>query len=206
MIKGALSRTFCLEFDAAAPLWARGFLARSVGRVRVQQVRAYLDHQADHHGYSKRRLPPVHRFRAESEKELTATHSAFDLSHHVVFGTRYRRGVFGSQSGEALINYWRVVADKRGFAIDAATVLPDHIHLMVRIVPKMSMESAALALMNNAQHWVGRRCPEILLHARVEQLWQPSAYAGTCGQVTTALVKSFLDRDARQAGVEGTTN
>lgn len=66
--------------------------------------------------------------------------------------------------------------------------------MLIRTVPKMTIEAAALALMNNAQHWIGRRFPHMLLSAGVDQLWQPSAYAGTCGKVTTALVKSFLSR------------
>ena len=63
-----------------------------------------------------------------------------------------------------------------------------------RTVPKMGIEAAALALMNNAQHWIGRRFPQMLLRAGIDQLWQPSAYAGSRGEVTTALVKSFLSQ------------
>ena len=49
------------------------------------------------------------------------------------------------------------VAAKRRFAIDRMSVLPDHVHLILRTVPKMSIEACALALMNNAQHWMTQR-------------------------------------------------
>lgn len=91
--------------------------------------------------------------------------------------------------------YWLKVAAKRGFALDQASVLPDHVHLIVRITPKMSIEECALILMNNGQYFVGTKYPERLIEAKIDQLWQPSAYAGTCGELSTALLKSFLESE-----------
>ena len=195
-VKTNLSRELGLRFQLQAPVWADGFLARSAGRVRIEAVKHYLDSQTEHHGYAGRANAPVFRFVAKPPKLLTAAHSAFDLSHHVVLVTRYRRGIFGSRIGSEFLEYWERVATKKGFAIDRATVLPDHIHLLVRIAPKLSIEECVLALMNNGQHWFGKHNPQLLAKAGVNQLWEPSAYAGTSGKVTTALVKSFLSRDA----------
>ena len=126
---------------------------------------------------------------------LAVAHGSFDLKHHLVFATRFRRGVFDSGLGEALVRYWLKVAEKRRFALDQASVLPDHVHMIVRIKPKMSIEECALLLMNNGQHFVGTRYPERLIEAKVDQLWQASAYAGTCGELSTALLKSFLESE-----------
>jgi len=194
-LKGNLSGLLGPEFRVQPPMWADGFLGRSVGRVRIDAVKKYLENQAEHHGYNCRSHPPVFRYRAEQPKALAAAHTVFDLSHHIVLATRYRCGMFGSRIGEELLRYWLAVAHKRGFAIDAATVLPDHVHLIVRIVPKMSVESCALALMNNGQSWYAKHFSSLLVGAEVDRLWQPSAYVGTCGELTTALLKSFLRTD-----------
>jgi len=194
-VKTNLSRELGAHFRLQAPMWADGFLARSVGRVRIDAVRNYLDSQSEHHGYAGRVLSPVFRFVAKNPAALTAAHSVFDLNHHIVLATQSRRGIFGSRVGSELVEYWQRVAAKKAFAIDRATVLPDHVHMLVRIVPKMSIENCVLALMNNAQHWFGRHYAELLVQGALTQLWQASAYAGTNGTVTTALVKSFLSRD-----------
>ena len=123
---------------------------------------------------------------------LTAAHASFDLNHHLVFATRYRVGIFDSASGEALSRYWLRVASRRGFAIDRVSIVPDHVHLLVRILAKMSIEECALSLLNNGQHFVSKQFPRLLVHAGVKGLWQASAYAGTCGRITTALMKKFL--------------
>jgi putative transposase len=100
--------------------------------------------------------------------------------------------VFGSQLGERLCEYWLRVAAKRGFAIDQVTVLPDHVHLLLRMPPRLAIQECTLSLMNNAQHFIGRQFPEALIQAKVEHLWRPSAFAGTRGKMTTALLKQFL--------------
>jgi putative transposase len=191
-LKGRSSAALCPEFRITPPLWARGYLARSVGRVRLGAVKKYLDRQAEHHGYSKRVLSPVYRFRTSEKKPLATAHSTFDLSHHVVLETSFRRGVFHYRTAEALVNYWLGVTDYQGFAVDRATILPDHVHLIVRITPKLCIEQAVLSLMNNGQYFIAKHFPGELIQAKIDQLWLPSAYVGTCGELTTALLKAFL--------------
>ena len=41
-LKSNVSREFCSEFGLESPSWATGYLARSVGRVRIQAVKQYL--------------------------------------------------------------------------------------------------------------------------------------------------------------------
>src|SRR5262245_52798194 len=171
-IKANSARIFGAQFAMTPPLWGRGFLARSVGHVRLGVVKEYINGQAEHHGYDKRVRPPVSRYSDEESVTLTAAHATFELNHHLVFATRYRRGVFDSALGEALIQYWRRVASARGFAIDRVTLVPDHAHLLVRIAPKMSIEECALALLNNGRRFVGQRSPEALIRVKIEQLWQ----------------------------------
>jgi REP element-mobilizing transposase RayT len=97
--------------------------------------------------------------------------------------------------GSGLVAYWLSVAQKHGFAIDEATVLPDHLLMLIRLAPTISMEECALSLMNNGQYWMSKQHPKALVREGMEQVWQPSAYAGTCGKVTTAQVKAFLGRE-----------
>jgi putative transposase len=155
-------------------------------------VRHYLEQQGVHHGYEPRIRPPIHRYRAPAKVELYSAHASFDLTHHLVFSTAYRKTIFDSSVGAELTAFWLKVAAKRGFAIDQVSVVPDHVHMIVRVVPKMSIEECALMLLNNGQHFVGQNYRHYLIEAGVNQLWAASAYAGTCGDFTTAAVKSLL--------------
>jgi putative transposase len=191
-LKGRSSAVLCKQLDISPPLWARGYLARTSGKVRLEAVQDYLEKQSEHHGYDRRPLPPVFRFRNPEPTNLSVAHAVFDLKYHLVLSTRFRQCVFDSKLGEALVNYWLSVAQRREFALDQATLLPDHIHMLVRTTPKMSIQECALLLMNNGQHFVAKHWASRLIEAGIDQLWQPSAYAGSCGDLPTALLKSFL--------------
>ena len=137
-------------------------------------------------------LPPVFSYCTSRPVTLKAAHASFELDYHLVFATCQRIGVFTSALGQALSEYWMRVAAKRSFAIDQISVVPDHVHLLVRIASKMSIDACALSLLNNGQHFIGQHFPQVLVQAGMTQLWQASAYAGTCGKVTTALIKAWL--------------
>jgi len=140
-------------------------------------------------------LPPVYTYRATQPQVLKAQHAFFDLTHHLVLSTQQRKGVFGAATGRALMEYWLGVAAKRQFALDQVSVVPDHIHMIVRIVPKMSIEQVALMLMNDGQYFIGKEFPELLIQQGMTQLWNPSAYAGTSGEITTGLLMKWLQSD-----------
>lgn len=191
-IKTNASREFNRKFSVAPPLWARGYLAQSVGHVRIGAVQHYLELQPTHHGYDKRVNPPVYRYRSQPPIILQAPHCVFNLAHHLVLSTRYRQGVFSAQLGSDLTCYWLKVAEKHKFAIDQISVVPDHIHMILRIRPVVSIEECVLLLMNNGQYFVGKHYPHHLVRAQIGQLWQPSAYVGTCGNYTTGLLQHWL--------------
>jgi putative transposase len=195
ILKSNSARELAKAFELPIPLWARGYMSRSAGHVRTSCVRNYLESQAEHHGYANRILPPVFKYRAVSPVMLSAAHASFDLSHHLVFSTKRRKGVFTAATGEELTRYWLGVAAKREFALDQISIVPDHLHLIVRIVPKMSIETVALLLMNNGQYFIGQHYPELLIENGIDQLWNASAYAGTCGDITTALIMKWLESD-----------
>lgn len=195
ILKSNSSRELARLFAVPIPIWARGYLVRSTGHVRTSAVRTYLEQQAKHHGYASRIRPPVFKYRTTTRLDLSSAHASFDLSHHLVFSTRQRKGVFTAATGEALTHYWLKVAMKREFAIDQISIVPDHLHLIVRIVPKMSIEEVALLLLNNGQYYISQRYPELLIENGMNQLWNASAYAGTCGQLTTALIMKWLGSD-----------
>ena len=69
----------------------------------------------------------------------------------------------------------------------------DHAHLLVEIAPGETPADAALALLNNAEHWFHERYSAAMQQEDLETVFQEGYYAGTCGEATTAQIKSFLE-------------
>ena len=84
------------------------------------------------------------------------------------------------------------VGRKHGFVVDRVGLLPDHIHLVIEAIPGLSVEDAVLGLLNNTHQWLLKHYSGVLKQTGAWDVWQPSYYAGTVGEYSTAQVKRFL--------------
>jgi len=71
-------------------------------------------------------------------------------------------------------------------------VVWDHAHLLPGISPGETPKEAALALLNNAELWFHDRYSCAMRLGGLETVLKTGYYAGTCGNATTAQIKSFL--------------
>lgn len=178
--------------------FARGYFACTSGKSTANQVDAYLASQGEHHGYSNRGLPPVFvetfPLSASEERRLQSPHACCSLRFHVVLATWMRRGVFGASAGAAITNAWRALEGGEKFALLKVSFVPDHVHLAVRLHPSAVPGGVVVALMNAAQRVVWRDFASDAIQARVERLWQPTAYLGSFGELATPQLEAYLRR------------
>jgi REP element-mobilizing transposase RayT len=161
-------------------------------------VDAYLSEQGEHHGYSQRLLPPVYvqTFAVDpaTEASLQAHHAFTILRFHLVIATWRRHSVFGSEEGQAMAECWRQLERAEHFALLKVSFVPDHVHVAVQTHPGISPASLVVLLMNSAQRLVWERFQASAIQARIERLWQPSAYVGSFGDWATHYVRNWRDR------------
>jgi putative transposase len=198
-VKGNLSRQFSSAFPSCLPsyrmptLWARGYFARSSGKIGADTVRAYVDNQISHHGY---RGPWTEALRFKNPEfkspAFNLAHCLTILQYHLVFVADFRTPIFDEVIAPRLFEYLIAVGKKRGFMIDRMSVLPEHIHVLVEALPSLSVAELALSVVNNTRYWMEKNYWGVLKQTGAWDVWKPSFYAGTTGEYTTAQVRSFL--------------
>jgi putative transposase len=195
-IKGNSSRLICRQYGHLEPgrVWSRGYFAKSTGKIEEEVIAKYISNQAEHHGYQRGAAALVSSYDepGTSPSVWSHNHSVFNLTHHLVLETERHARVFDDVTGKALIDYWLRVAAKKGFQIAQLRVLPDHSHLRIRLLPTMSVLECILALINNSSAMMTKHFWGVLKATNAWGVWEPSFYAGTTGDVTTAEVKSYL--------------
>jgi REP element-mobilizing transposase RayT len=197
-LKGRVSKWLreALELEQLTELLAKGYFAVTAGKSRAEQVSAYLAEQARHHGYAERVLPPVFLKTWEPGPALAAklrpAHAWTRLRLHVVFATWRRHGVFGACEGQAVAERWFASQESDLFALLKVSFLPDHVHLAVALHPQVPPARLAVRLMNQAQEVIWQRFPEEVIRARVERLWQPSAYVGSFGDLASPQIRQYI--------------
>lgn len=199
MLKGNISREFgltCKEqlaLHRASRLWAKGYFVQSSGKVNLEAARKYVESQASHHGYQGDWSQGL-KFRNESfvSPAFDIAHSLAILNYHLVLVTHKRTPIFDEALAPKFFEYVMKIGAKHQFVVDRLTLLPDHLHLLIEAIPNVSVEECVLAIMNNTQQWMTKRFGRVLKETGGWNVWQPSFYAGTVGEHTTAQVKQFL--------------
>jgi putative transposase len=198
-LKGNISRQFGLAFTdllrahSSRSLWARGYFATSSGKVNVTNARKYVDSQAVHHGYQGKWTHPL-KFRNPQFKSpaFSFEHCLCQLDYHLVVATQNRLPLFDESIAPHLFNYILAIGRKHHFAVDRVGLMPDHMHLIVEAVPSQSVYECVNAILENTRHWMTKRYTGVLKEMNGWDVWQPSFYAATVGEYSTAQVREFL--------------
>jgi putative transposase len=182
---------------------SNGYFACTVGKSPREAVEQYLSRQSEHHGYAERALPPIfvesYELSEEDEARISPNHLVVVAQFHLVLATRWRRGVFGSQEGRAVADEWRKLQTSLRAALIKVSFLPDHVHLAIRAHPLVSPANLVVELMNSAQQVIFERFAGAILQARVERLWQPSAYIGSYGDLTSPQIRKYIHNFAGES-------
>jgi putative transposase len=199
MLKGNISRQFSLKCGeelarhrTKSP-WAEGYFARSSGKADLATVRRYVEEQADHHGYRGEWTSGLSfrnsQFRSPA---FYFDHCVCILGYHIVLVTKFRTPLLDDYIAPRLFEYVVAMGGKRGFAVDRIGAGPDHVHLIIEARPDVSVADCALSLVNNTRYWMENNYWGVLKETGCWDVWQPSFYAGTVGEYSTAQIRQFL--------------
>jgi putative transposase len=94
------------------------------------------------------------------------------LGLQVVWCPKYRRRILGGQ-------------------IVAKEVMPDHVHLFVRVGPTDALASVVRAFKGRAARVLRAEFPHLRNHAKM--LWSPSYFAASVGYVSESRVRRYIE-------------
>ena len=123
------------------------------------------------------------------------SHSVSELTMHLVFVTKYRRKVFTTHVIRYLAWIFRNTCKKYGAKLIEFNGEDDHVHLLVRYVPKIPISKLVMYLKGNASREIRKRkYPSITAKLWGEHLWSPSYFAGSCGGATIAKLRQYIEK------------
>jgi len=82
--------------------------------------------------------------------------------------------------------------------IDKVSFLPDHVHVALGLHPSKSPAAIVAAMMNATQERMWDSFDDTVIKAGVERLWQPSAYIGSFGDLSSNAVSAYIERWERK--------
>jgi putative transposase len=76
-----------------------------------------------------------------AKKEYALAHTKWMCKYHIVFTPKYRRKIIYNQYKEDIRDIIKQLCSYKGVEIIEGHLMPDHIHMLVSIPPKMSVSS-----------------------------------------------------------------
>lgn len=190
-LKGNISHR--LNRSTMGKLWARGYFARTSGKVDLIRARNYVDGQSKHHGYRGDWTQPLKYHNPDfTSPYFNFEHCFSQLNYHLVLSTYSRAEIFDETIATLLFKYIVAIGRKYKFAVDRMGLLPDHFHLLIEAVPSVSVEEIIRAILENTSSWMYKHYFGVLKETDALNVWSPSFYVGSVGEFTTAQVKRFL--------------
>jgi putative transposase len=112
---------------------------------------------------------------------------------HLVFVTKYRRGVFTKQILDDLkIIFEQVCLDFESELVEFDGE-HDHVHLLVNYPPKVSVSKLVNSLKGVSSRMIRQKdYPSIRNKLWGNALWSPSYFAGSCGGAPIAIIKQYI--------------
>jgi len=117
----------------------------------------------------------------------------FKIFYHLIFVTKYRRGVF---TKNMLIRIQDIIQETC-LQMDAELLEfngeHDHVHLMVSCPPKVALASLVGKLKGKSSYFLRKEYePELKAKLWGNHLWSPSYCAVSCGGAPLSIVKEYI--------------
>ena len=120
-------------------------------------------------------------------------HSVFNIQLHVSWITKYRYKVLTGDIGHRTKDLIRRICVENGVEILSGAVAPDHVHLLVSIDPSISISTLVKYLKGKTSRKLQMEFPELKKKYWGQHLWARGYFAVSTGNVTTAMIKEYLE-------------
>jgi putative transposase len=115
----------------------------------------------------------------------------YSCKYHVVWCPKYRRKVLVDGVDKRLKEIAQAVAEEMHFEIIEMEVMPDHVHMLVKVDPQLGIHKAVKRIKGRSSHDLREEFP--WLKRRLPSLWTNSYFVSTVGGAPLAIVKRYIE-------------
>jgi putative transposase len=130
----------------------------------------------------------------KSQAIRTGRHCVFGLHAHLVFVTKYRRGVFDAEAIELLRGHFMRVCEKAEVKLIETNGEDDHVHLLIEYPPNLQLSTLVNSLKGVSSRMLRKDRPDIAERYYKDVLWSPSYFAASCGGASLSLIRQYVEQ------------
>ena len=125
------------------------------------------------------------------------SHSKWECKYHIVFAPKFRRKVIYGQLKRDIANILSMLCKRKGVEIVEAEMCPDHVHMLVRIPPNISVSSFMGYLKGKSTLMIFERHANLKYKYGNRHFWCRGYYVDTVGK-NTAKIKEYIQNQLKE--------
>lgn len=109
-------------------------------------------------------------------------HTTWECKYHIVFAPKFRRKVIYGEIRKDIGQILRTLCERKGIELIAGECCPDHIHMFVRIPPKLSVSEVVGYLKGKSSLMIFDRHAHLKYKYGNRHFWCRGYYVDTVGK------------------------
>ena len=132
-----------------------------------------------------------------AKKENSLAHTKWMCKYHIVFTPKYRRKVIYNQYKEDIRDIIKQLCGYKGVEIIEGHLMPDHIHMLVSIPPKISVSPFMGYLKGKSSLMIFEKHANLKYKYGNRHFWCRGYYVDTVGK-NTAAIKEYIQNQLKE--------
>ena len=133
-------------------------------------------------------------------------HTRWMCKYHIVFIPKYRRKVIYNQLRQDISGYISTLCRYKGVEIIEGHMMPDHVHLIVSIPPKLSVSNFVGYLKGKSSLMIFENHANLKYKFGNRKFWAEGYYVSTVGLNEATVVKYVQDQEKADIALDKLTS
>ena len=129
------------------------------------------------------------------------SHTTWNCKYHIVFAPKYRRQIFYKEKKSEIGKILRQLCEWKKIEILEAEVCPDHIHMLVRIPPSISVSGFMGYLKGKSSLMIFEKWGNLKYRYGNRNFWCRGYYVDTVGK-NTKKIKEYIENQLKTDRIE----
>lgn len=126
----------------------------------------------------------------QTKRFTKSKHSVYNVAYHLIWCPKYRRKVLVGDIEKRLVELLKGKAQYLEVSIETMQIMPDHVHLLVKMSPVDSPHHIIQQLKGCSSKALRQEFPELL---KMPTLWTRSYYCESIGHISEDTIKKYID-------------
>lgn len=127
--------------------------------------------------------------------ERSLAHTRWMCKYHIVFTPKYRRKIIYNKLRKDIVQIIKDLCKWKGIEIIEGKAMPDHIHILVKIPPKMSISNFMGYLKGKSAMMIFARHGNLKYKFGNNNFWSTGYYVSTVGLNEATIAKYIREQD-----------